>query len=413
MSFDPAWPSIRFGEIAEFRNGVNYTAADRGSGVKTINVKDFLDRVSPDYSELDELDASIVPQQGYLMRDDIVFVRSNGNRDLIGRSMYISEAPPSPTTHSAFTIRARVTDRRAFPRFYAYFCRTQAIRKALSLHGSGTNISNLNQEILSSLVVPLPPLSVQRRIVEVLSAYDDLASVNRQKIAVLGELSSRIFTAVFVDQRYELLGVSSPQDRREGKLGDLARTCGRSITPANFPDEQFSYFSFASFDSTREAKLERGDAIMSNKLEVSAPTLLVSKLNPRIPRVWLLAEALPFRMICSTEFVPLQPVDGQSIFWLEACAKSAGFTKYLAKISAGTSTSHQRVQPKDILGYPLLVPPPTALQAAESHLAALSEEARVLREQNVRLRQVSDLLLPHLMSGELDAMRVGVGDIAA
>src|SRR6185369_2200325 len=109
------WPQCRLGDIVEFRNGVNYTAAHRGSGVKTINVKDFEERFTPEWAGLDELVTSVVPEQSLLRQGDILFVRSNGNRNLIGRSMFLDQPPPEPATHSAFTIRARVIDKRVLP----------------------------------------------------------------------------------------------------------------------------------------------------------------------------------------------------------------------------------------------------------------------------------------------------------
>ena len=78
------WQTIRLGKIAEFRNGLNYTKENEGVGLPVINVKDFGDRIVPDYSGLNEIDpAGLLSQDSLLRHGDSLFVRSNGNRFLV------------------------------------------------------------------------------------------------------------------------------------------------------------------------------------------------------------------------------------------------------------------------------------------------------------------------------------------
>src|SRR5262245_33835521 len=102
------WESIELGKLADFRNGVNFTSAAFGSGgLPIINVGDFGSRSAPDYESLGEIAADVVTNEEAILKDgDIVAVRSNGNRELIGRSLLIRDPPR--VTHSAFTIRIRV-----------------------------------------------------------------------------------------------------------------------------------------------------------------------------------------------------------------------------------------------------------------------------------------------------------------
>lgn len=209
------WTRIKLGQIADFRNGLNYTDADLGSGLAVIGVSDFQDRVTVDLGSLSQLSMSALSKPDALVRQsDILFVRSNGNRALIGRSLFVKEKPQLPTSHSGFTIRCRFHDLRCIPRFYAYFFRGPFIRQTLSAHGGGTNIANLNQDILSELDVPLPPIQDQNRIARILSAYDDLIENNTRRGAILEEMARRVFEEWFVHFRalgYEgLLLVDSP-----------------------------------------------------------------------------------------------------------------------------------------------------------------------------------------------------------
>src|SRR5271165_164745 len=202
MAAKVKWPTRRLGDLAEFRNGVNYNKSSFGEGIKVVGVSDFQDYTKPRYTELEQINPEGIVTERNILRDgDIVFVRSNGNRELIGRSLFI-EQPSEEVTHSAFTIRLRFTSRAVHPKFYAYCFRTPLIRKGLTAYGGGTNISNLNQDILAGLEVPFPSLPVQREIAGILSAYDDLIENNLRRIRILEQMARSLYREWFVDFRF-------------------------------------------------------------------------------------------------------------------------------------------------------------------------------------------------------------------
>ena len=101
------WPVVRLGSLADFKNGLNFAGTSWGRGMKIVGVSDFRDRVFPDYGSLDEIDPrGVVRDADLLAENDVLFVRSNGNRQLIGRCLWMRDIP-EPISHSAFTIRLR------------------------------------------------------------------------------------------------------------------------------------------------------------------------------------------------------------------------------------------------------------------------------------------------------------------
>lgn len=196
------WPLVPLGTLAEFRNGINFSKENFGSGIKVIGVGDFQNNVRASFNSLEQINPDGIVRKEHLLKNgDILFVRSNGNRELIGRSMFI-ENLREDVTHSAFSIRLRFVSDNCQPRFYAYLFRSRLIRQALSLHGGGTNISNLNQDILGRLEVPLPPRPVQSRIASILSAYDDLIENNTRRMKILEEMAQMIYREWFVNFRF-------------------------------------------------------------------------------------------------------------------------------------------------------------------------------------------------------------------
>ena len=192
----------KLGELGELRNGLNYSRANFGRGLKVIGVKDFGDRWRPELPGLDEIDPTGMRTAQFDLRSgDILFVRSNGNKDLIGRSMLIQE-DLEDVSFSGFCIRFRPTDPEINPRFLSLYFRTPLFRRTLSLKGKGTNINNLNQTILKQMDVPRPARVVQDRIIDMAGTYDDLIENNRRRIVLLERAARLLYREWFVHLRF-------------------------------------------------------------------------------------------------------------------------------------------------------------------------------------------------------------------
>lgn len=157
---EKGWEVKKLGEIGEFKNGLNFSKDENGHSIKFLGVSDFQNKKSIASDQLDCISLSECVQEDYLLKTgDIVFVRSNGKKELIGRSvkMYITE----PTTYSGFCIRCRITDEKVDKDYIAILLKTPIIRQLMTNSGRGCNISNLNQKVLNSIPIILPPLSLQ------------------------------------------------------------------------------------------------------------------------------------------------------------------------------------------------------------------------------------------------------------
>ena len=177
--------------IANFKNGLNFTRSSKGEVIKIVGVADFKNNFwTPD--ELDEVQIEGSLSEAYELRDnDILVVRSNGNKELIGRCI-LARGVKGKTSHSGFTIRVRSHSDEVDAEYLAHFMKSSAVRKSLVASGDGTNISSLNQKALSSIVVPIPPVSVQRDIVNDLSMLGEkigqMTAIMAHKYRAIDEL---------------------------------------------------------------------------------------------------------------------------------------------------------------------------------------------------------------------------------
>ncbi len=198
LSPNDSWHRCKLGFIASFKNGLNYNGTITDENIKFLGVGDFQDNfIIDDENMLSTLlfDGS-VPQDLLLQNGDIVFVRSNGSKELVGRSVLL-ENITYPLTFSGFCIRMRNkrTDL-VLNKFLLYSFWSSRFRQTLNQESKGFNINNLNQGILSKFLVYYPDTQRQKEIIEILdtkrSQIDHLITLKQQKIEKLQQYKKSI-----------------------------------------------------------------------------------------------------------------------------------------------------------------------------------------------------------------------------
>jgi type I restriction enzyme S subunit len=400
------WPVVRLGTIAEFRNGLNYNKGNFGAGLKVINVKDFQDRLIADFTGLDEINPDGLVRDECFIRDgDILFVRSNGNRELIGRSMLVTGVREQ-ISHSAFSIKTRFTTPDVLPRFYAYLFRTSLIRSELSNRGGGTNISNLNQDILNSLEVPKPPLPTQRKIAGVLSAYDDLIENNTRRIAILEEMAQAIYREWFVNFRFpgheKVKLINSPlgtipEGWKPLRLGDMAKEVRRGVDPSQVdPDTPYIGLEHLPRRSITLGEWGKAADVQSTKLAFRKGEILFGKIRPYFHKVGV----APVDGVCSSDAIVIVPTSASAFGPVLCCVSSDDFVRHATQTSQGTKMP--RANWDVLVKYPLPLPPDGLLHNFNEIISDTAATLRLLMLKNRNLRATRDLLLPKLISGQLD-----------
>lgn len=404
------WTTITLGQMADFRNGLNYSSADRGEGLAVVGVTNFQNNSFVDFKQLEELSPSALSTQDALIqKHDILFVRSNGNRELIGRSLLVPSDPPKPTSHSGFTIRLRFTDARANPKFYAYLLRGGAVRSHLSSHGGGTSINNLNQGILSRLIVPVPPLETQRRIASILGAYDNLIEVNRRRVAILEEMARGLFYEWFVRFRfpgYENVPMVEtpegllPEGWTSTSIGAATAYVNRGIAPKYADDAPTLVIGQKCIrDQKLSLNLARRQAkrVPADKVVRAGDVLINSTGVGTLGRVAQAEEVPPGITVDShvTIVRPIGPAD-RDFLGLFMMRMQPIFEALGAGSTGQTELSRTSVQNQ------VIVWPSVALRMRFGVvIRPMRALAAQLSKQNTSLAVSRDLLLPRLISGQL------------
>ena len=143
-------------------------------------------------------------------------------------------------------------------------------------------------------------------------------------------------------------------DWEEKTLGEICEQLKASIDPRNNPTKQFIEYSMPAYDNHMAAQAVLGQSMNSARKILSAPCVLINKLNVRKRRIWVV-EHPEDNAVCSSEFVPLTSAESDLRF-LGYLAMTDSFTSYLLDCSSGSSNSQKRVTPDTILQYLVSLP---------------------------------------------------------
>ncbi|MEI9409334.1 hypothetical protein [Mesorhizobium salmacidum] len=137
-------------------------------------------------------------------------------------------------------------------------------------------------------------------------------------------------------------------------LASVFRINTASAFPVQSPNESFTHYSIPAFDQLGGPADELGVTIESNKTRISEPSVLVSKLNPRKPRVVVVLDPQD-KTCCSTEFICYVRLrDSDDLRYWAAYFGSGIFSRRLERVAVGSTNSHTRVTPNETLSW--LVP---------------------------------------------------------
>ncbi|OBG93702.1 restriction endonuclease subunit S [Mycobacterium sp. E3251] len=249
-------------------------------------------------------------------------------------------------------------------------------------HRCGSGQPLLSQRILRDVAVRSVRAPQRRAIAELLGSLDDKVSANERVI----EAAENVMVAI------------AESARERAPLSSLATRSTAFLNVAEF-DDVVAHFSLPAFDDGAQPHVVSAESIRSGKFLLSGPCVLFAKLNPRIPRIWNVPSLPPQLAVASSEFVVLQPsgVDASALW---SAVRQPDVSERLQRRVAGTSGSHQRIQPRDLLD--VMVPdvrrlPTTALRT----ITGLGALCHARRTESARLSALRDALLPPLISGEL------------
>lgn len=387
------WAPLRIGDIGELFDGPHATPKSKGK-VSTDYI--FLSISSLENGRLNLKESPSISEEDYLswtrrvtpQAQDLVF----SYETRLGEGALI----PAGLTCCLGRRMAllRPNQKVIEPRFLLYLFLGPKFQQTIAertIHGSTVNRIALND--FPDFPILLPDITEQRRIAGVLGALDDKIESNQAVVTRAEQLIDAI-----AEQKATVLPTVA--------LSEVCSLSKSTWKPDTSSDQTVHLFSLPAFDEGAVPEQAAVSTIKSNKTLVDRPGILVSRLNPRISRMWWVeTDATPVS-VCSPEFAYLTAGDmhGLACTWL--AVRSPEFRGEIVDRVTGTSGSHQRVRPADLMT--IGVPDYRSLaEHTQITVLTLLHLVSARRQQSVALAELRDALLPELMSGRMRVDKAG------
>ncbi len=184
------WDCCKLCDIGTLKNGMNFDKKNCGYKIKFLGVGNFKNGILIDNeNKLDEIYLTNSPNEDYLLKNkDIVFVRSNGSKELVGRTTLIKNMNVE-ITFSGFCIRFRNKSQKLNEIYLINLFNIPSYFINLKKNNRGANINNINQQMLSRLIIPIPPIELQNKFAQIVEQIDKQKFVNMNLSQIIGKMS--------------------------------------------------------------------------------------------------------------------------------------------------------------------------------------------------------------------------------
>jgi type I restriction enzyme S subunit len=282
------WKWVRLGEVAGYINGKAFKPSDwSNAGVPIIRIQNLTDNSKPFNYYQGECESKYHIKKGDIL---ISWSASLGifvwGQELAYLNQHIFKANPY----------TEIIDKSYF--VYAVSTVIEGMKR--KVHGA--TMTHIVKNEFNKILLPLPPLPIQHKIVEILEEADNLRRLRRQADEKMKDLIPSLFVQMFGDP------VRNPKGWEARKLGDITDRITSQILPTDLPDTAFFYIGLEHIESNTgtliNANHQKGEDIKSTKNKFEAGDILYGKLRPYLNKVLLVDRS----GICSTDIWVLRPV---------------------------------------------------------------------------------------------------------
>lgn len=403
-----SYPYVLLGDYIDILSGFAFKSKYFSeNGIPVIKIKNIV----PPYVTLEDL--SYVPNeiaksnQKYLLTYNDVLIALTGSHinqmaSVVGRIARVKYNIPSLLNQRVGKITVK-NEGSCDINYVYYFLSQEQIKIALaSKAGGAANQANISPSDIKKLIIPLPPIEIQRRIADILSAYDDLIENNRKQIKLLEEAAQRLYQEWFVDLRFPghkhtkiMDGV--PEGWRNIRLSDIAAINANNV-PKDYPYDHIEYTDLSSVQNGIIKETTRyflTEAPGRAKRMANDGDVIWGMVRPNLKSFALVLNPKETDVF-STGFCILSPKT-VPFSYLYYAVTTESFVTYLVNCTNGAA--YPAVKPIHFAEASLLCPDNGLLDRFNAIVEPMLRKREKLLIMINQAQQARDRLLPKLMSG--------------
>ena len=279
---------------------------------------------------------------------------------------------------------------------------------------TGATIKHLPREQLAKIPVSFPTLKEQKTIAAILNTYDDLIATNQRRIALLEDTARRLYREWFVHLRFpghDSVPVQDgvPQGWERLTLNAVCDAVGGGTPSTNQPQYWDGEVVWVTpTDVTRNDCL----VLLDSEKKITEAGLANSSAQLVPPYTILMTSrasigffALMDQSVCTNQgFISVLPKHERSRMFLLFNL----LDRVEEMIGLATGSTFKEISKKTFRALPILWPEVALLNLFEEKALPLIQQVRLVKKQNAQLARARDLLLPKLMSGQLDVSGIAL-----
>jgi type I restriction enzyme S subunit len=288
------------------------------------------------------------------------------------------------------TLLIRPDRSKVIPAYLNYLLNGPVIQGVIHAKTNGATVPHLNMKDVRGLVLPeLPPLPIQLRIAGILSAYDELIDNSQRRIEILEAMAHALYREWFVHFRFpghesvplvpSPLG-EIPDEWEVGRLDDLlVLQRGFDLPKAKRLEGEVPVYAATGVTGFHNKAIVKGPGVVTGRSGTIGSVIYVHE-----------------------DFWPLN-----TALWVKEFPKAKPLYAYYVLLSLdlkqfNSGAAVPTLNRNDIHGLDALIPPRQLQQRFQDIASSMLNQARTLGLQIKNLRCTRDLLLPRLLSGQLD-----------
>ena len=378
------WEKVKLGELYEVHNGLSKAGKFFGEGYPFLTFSTVFNNYFIPKQITDLVQSTEKEQESYSIRRGDVFVtRTSETSDELGMSCVALKDYPM-ATYNGFTKRMRPITNRVFPEYIGYYMRLPSFRGEFRAFSTMTTRASLRNEDLLGLEVKLPSIEIQKQIADILSAYDDLIENNQKQIKLLEEAAQRLYKEWFVDLRFPghentkiVDGV--PEGWSRGLLKELISVnYGKDHKKA--PDDgNIPVYGSGGLMRKCNKSLFSGEAVLIPRKGSLNNIMYVDETFWTVDTMFYATMKQPHTAV----FV---------YFFVKA------FDMYSMNIGAAVPSMTAKI----LEAMDVVIPDKETMEKFDKYAKVYFNKIKTLQGQNEQLKTARDLLLPKLMSGEVE-----------
>ena len=406
-----SWPEVDFESLfaTPSRNGVYKSKDHHGSGVPIVNMGELFafNRIGNQPMSLIRMSDAEMDKSG-LMDGDLLFGRRSLVEEGAGKCSMVYK-PAGPLTFESSIIRVRLNRAIADPEFFFNYFRSPIGRSRIRAIVGGAAVKGIRGSDLKLIKVHVPPIDEQIAIRQVVALYDDLIATNQRRIALLEDAARRLYREWFVHLRFpghESVPVKDgvPEGWAKLPLGDVAEITMGQSPESKYYNTDGDGLPFHQGVSDFGHRFVKHETYTKQATRIAEAGNILCSVRAPVGRLNFTRDKIAIGRGLSA----MRSRTGhQSLLFYQLDAL------FVEEDMIGGGAIFASVGKKELFGQ-LILQPSTSIATTFNRLVSdLDLQIENLDSQNQELAKARDLLLPKLMSGQLDVSGIALPDEVA